>query len=254
MAKNLTREDAGNGIILLKLNRAPVNALTPKYLKEIEKELLSLNNDSDVRALIITSSLGVFSAGMDLKAALAYDNTEQTAIVDGLNKTFACLYGFSKPVIVAVNGATIAGGMFFVLSSDYTVSGKNARFGLTEVRVGVTFPLIPLEIIRSSLSPAALRRLVLSGELFSAVEAENMGIVDKIKEPDDVIPHALRKAESFAKIPPQTFANIKKQIRGEKLQIMHNIIIKKTDETRLGWYSQETKSAMTNLLKATTKG
>ena len=88
MNKMLVREDIGDGITLLTLNRAPVNALNPELLAEIEAQLIDIDGDKSIRALIITSGLSVFSAGMDLKEAQQFSIDEQTAIVDALNSSF----------------------------------------------------------------------------------------------------------------------------------------------------------------------
>jgi enoyl-CoA hydratase/carnithine racemase len=253
MSEYLTREDAGNGVEILNLNRAPVNALNPQYLNDIEVELSAIDADASVRALVLTSGLKVFSAGMDLKEAMAFSDVEQTAVVDGLNATYGCLYGLSKPVITAASGAAIAGGLFFILAADYTVAHEGAKFGLTEVRVGVNFPVAPLEIARAVLSPAAFRRILLSGDLLDAGELMNMGVVDEIASPDDVMTRALSVAKNYAAIPPLTYASVKAQMREKELAVIRDVIANKSDETRLGWYNDETRDAMTALLEAATK-
>lgn len=253
MSDHLLREDAGDGVAILTLNRAPVNALNPDYLSDIEAALAEIDGDGSVRAVVLASALKVLSAGMDLKEAMAFSRDQQTAVVDGLNATYARLYGLSKPVITAANGAAIAGGLFFILCADYTVARAKAKFGLTEVRVGVNFPVAPLEIARAVLSPAAFRRVVLSGDLFDAEQARDMGIVDEVAAADDVMPRALDVAGSYASIPPQTFATVKAQARERELTLIRDVIAKGTDPTRDGWYSDETVPSMRALLEAATR-
>ncbi|MBC8445396.1 MAG: enoyl-CoA hydratase/isomerase family protein [Rhodospirillaceae bacterium] len=211
MSDKLHREDAADGVTVLSLNRAPVNALNPQYLKEIEEALADINGDDSVRALVLTSGLKVLSAGMDLKEAIAFSDSDQTAVVDGLNDTYTRLYSLSKPVITAANGAAIAGGLFFILAADYTVASERGKFGLTEARVGVNFPVAPLEIARAALGPAALRQIMLGGNLIGAAAAREMGMVDEVTSPDEVMPRALAVARDYAAIPPKTYASIKAQ-------------------------------------------
>ena len=163
MSPHLKSQDLENGIRLLTLSRAPVNALNANYLGELEAAFDKIDNDDSVRVLVLNSDLKVFSAGMDLKEALAFTATEQTAIVDGLNATYGRLYALSKPVIVAINRAAIAGGMFFALVADYALADRGASLGLTEVRVGVDFPVGALEIARAEMAPATFKRILLSG-------------------------------------------------------------------------------------------
>ena len=107
MSENLSREDAGNGVCVLTLNRAPVNALNPDFLSEIDTALSQLGNDDAIKAIVLASNLKVFSAGMDLKEAMQFSKAEQTAVVDGLNATYTRLYSLPKPVITAANGAAM---------------------------------------------------------------------------------------------------------------------------------------------------
>ena len=194
MIDRIVYEDRGNGILVMKLNRAPVNAMNPAFLQLLESEMQRLAADGKVRAVVLASDFKVFSAGMDLKEAQAFTLEEQRAAVDGFNGAFAALYGFPKPLIAAVNGAAIAGGMFLALCADATLSVERAKYGLTEVRVGVDFPIGPLEVARDALSAPAFRRILLSGHLFTAAEGVEMGFVDRIVAPEALMDEAVALA------------------------------------------------------------
>ncbi len=253
MSDNFSCENVEEGIAVLSLNRAPVNALNPGFLKELESKLTDIDADSSIRAVVLTSGLKVFSAGMNLKEAIEFSDADQTAVVDGLNHTYTRLYSLSKPVIAAANGAAIAGGLFFILAADYTVASERGKFGLTEVRVGVTFPIAPLEIARAALSPSAFRQVLLGGNLFSAAKARELGIVDEVVGSDNVMERALGVARDYAAIPPKTYANVKAQLREKELNIINTVLAEGTDATRNGWYSDETTNAMSALLEVATK-
>ena len=137
-----------DGIAILTLNRAPVNALVPTFLSDIAETLNTLAADKHVHAVVLTSALKVLSGGFDLKAAQAFTSADEKDIVDHLNADLATMYAFPKPLITAAGGAAIAGGLFFVLTADYTIAVPRAKFGLAEVRVGANFPVGPLEIRR----------------------------------------------------------------------------------------------------------
>ena len=253
MTETVIQETIEDGITLLKLNRPPVNALNPAFLNTFDEHLTQIEASSDIRVLVVTSNLSVFSAGMDLKEAQRFSSDDQRDIVDGLNAAFARLYGLAKPVIAAVNGAAIAGGLFFVLAADYSVARQGTKFGLTEVRVGVNFPLTVLEIARDVLSPKAFRRLLLSGRNVDAEAAEEMGIVDEVVAADEVMPRALDCARDYAAIPPIAYANVKAQMRAASLHIMREAIDQKSDPARNGWFTKETQQAMVKLLQEATR-
>lgn len=247
------RNDTEGGIAVLTLDRPPVNALTPALLNTVAGELGALDADPAVRAVVVASSLPVFSAGVDLKQAQDFSIVEQTAMVDGLNGCFSALYRFSKPLITAVNGAAIAGGLYFVLTADRVLSSGRGRFGLAEVRVGVMFPVGALEIARATLPPAAFRRMLLSGETLDADAAASIGIVDEITAPDDLMSRALDVARDFAMIPQATYAKVKAQMRAPVLDRIDAAIAEKSDPARTAWFADETPAAMAAMIAATRK-
>ena len=159
----LQLELQNDGVMLVTMQNAPVNAFNPKSLAELEALFVKLASDDATKAVVLASDLKVFSAGLNLKEAQHYDLAAQQAIVDGFHKTFLEIFEFPKPFIVAVEGAAIAGGFFPVICSDYRIAGPRATFGLAEVRVGVGMPAGLMEIIRSMLSPNDLRRILQNG-------------------------------------------------------------------------------------------
>lgn len=245
-----TSDPTDHGVTRLTLSRAPVNALNPGFLDDITGKLVEIENDEDTRVLLIASGLSVFSAGVDLKEAQAFTASDQTQMVDALNTMLAKLYAMPKPVIVAVNGAAIAGGLFLVLASDYSVAREGAVVGLTEVRVGVNFPVAPLEVARATLAPGAFRRMLLGGRNIDAASALNMGVLDEVVTRDQLMSRAEEVAADYATIPPTTFARVKVQMRSESLRIINDAIEKQSDPVRPAWFSEETSSAMSALLES----
>lgn len=239
----IERVDHDDGVVELCLNRGPVNALTPDTLLGLRDCVTQLSSDPKVRAIVLSSPLKVLSAGLNLKEARTFDSAQQHAIVEGLNEGFLALYACPKPVVCAVNGAAIAGGLFFVLTADHRISAPQAQFGLAEVRVGVDFPVGPLEIAKATLSSNDARRLMLRGQAVDACTAKDMGMVDNIVEPDDVLPEALKIAAEFAQIPAKAYASIKQQLRGDVIAKIRALPPATTD-----WFSDETRAAMARML------
>ncbi|MEP3786330.1 enoyl-CoA hydratase/isomerase family protein [Ascidiaceihabitans sp.] len=240
----ITQIKHDGGVIELSLNAAPVNALTPEKLMGYRDVLHQLGADKDVKAIVLTSPLKVLSAGLNLKAAQDFDEAQQKAIVHGLNEGFLAQYSCPKPVICAVNGAAIAGGLFFVLAADHRIADTRAQFGLAEVRVGVDFPVGPMEIARATLDTNTLRRLILRGKPIGAETALAAGLVDDVVEPDVLHACALEAAQEFAQLPPKAFASIKHQIRGD---VIAQIKAATTAEPDL-WFTDETRPAMQKML------
>lgn len=236
-------EDRGDGITVATLNRAPVNAMNASFLTEIGETIQTLDDDASVRAVVMASPFKVFGGGLDIAEMVDFGPGDETKLIDELNLSFLRLYGFSKPLICAVNGVAVAGGLFPPLCADHTVAVGTARFGLSEVRVGANFPVAPMEIARAELTPAGLRRLMLRGRLVPAETAQHLGIVDEITG-DDLLGNAVAAARDFAASPPKAFAAIKAQVRQPALDMIRDAVDHRSDPTRAGWFTDETKHAM----------
>lgn len=253
MTEFLHEEDRDGGIRILRLNRPPASALNTPFLLAIAQRLNELSLKDDLRALILTGTDNVLSAGLDLKEAVDFSLEQQTAVCDALNRAYGALYGFPKPVIAAINGHAIAGGFFFVLGADYRIASQRARFGLTEVRVGVRFPIAALEMAREELSPTMRRRLLLSGRNISAEEAREHNVLDEVVSPDQVMERALEFAQDYATIPPIAYGDVKKQLREKALDRIRDAIETRNDPTLDGWFTDESKAAAAALLEQATR-
>ena len=248
MSAEVTVSPLEGGVTEVRLDRAPVNALTPAYLAAIEAALDALERDPGVRAVVLAGAGKTLSGGMDLKELQAFTADDQRAMVDALNRVFGRIYGFPKPVIAAAHGAAIAGGLFLVLVSDYRVAGERAVFGLAEVRVGVRFPAGPSEIARAELSPAACRRFMLGAGNHDAATALTLGVVDEVVPTDRVSARAREVAAEYAALPPETFADTKRQIRGPVLARIGAACPGGEDPMARSWLTDETTMATRTVL------
>lgn len=244
----LTQVPHEGGVVEVQLSRAPVNALSPAFLMDFKAVINALDDDPDVQAVVLSSRFKVFSAGLDLKEAQDFNLDQQFEIVTGLNEGFAALYGCKTPVVAAVNGAAIAGGLFFVLGADWRVAGPRASFGLAEVRVGADFPVGPLEIARAELTPALLRRLMLTGYPVNREVALTHGLCDEPTEAEAVLDTAITAARRLAQSPASTYASIKTQIRGETLAKIRTAIDNGANRPDGGWFTPQTRDAMRAML------
>ena len=212
------RED---GVAVLTLSRPPVNTLNPDFLALLERQ--------------------------------GFSEAERKAVADGLNSVYAKLYGLPMPVITAAHSHAIAGGFFFLLVADYRVLADQALTGMTEVRVGVSFPVGPLELARAELTPTALRRLMLSGRNVDAKTALELGVVDEVVPEDQVRARALEVATDYASIPPKTFASVKRQLRGDLVERLLTIHAEDADPMASTWIGEETMAAAQAILDAAKK-
>src|SRR3954451_24806664 len=160
-------------------------------------------------ALVLAGRPGFFSAGADLKAVPSYGADEQRAMVDGINRMALGVYALACPVVGAITGHAIAGGMVLALCTDLRVASTEGRYGLTEVKVGVPYPQAAIGVVRAELAPHAARVLALGNELVGAVECLRLGAFDELCAPDRVLARALEVAGGLAAMPAEVYARTK---------------------------------------------
>ena len=169
-------------------------------------------------AVVLTGREGFFSAGLDLKVAPTLDADGQRGMVEGINAIFAGWYGFPRPVVAAVNGHAIAGGLILALCADYRVGSAEGKYGVTELKAGVGYPAVAMAVVRAELPAPAARRLVLGADLVDAKAALEAGAFDEVAEPDEVLHRATEVARALSLLPREAYARVKQQLRGPVLE------------------------------------
>jgi enoyl-CoA hydratase len=204
---------------LIEIDRPPANAMNVDLLDEIVEALGQLAGDPP-KALVLAGREGFFSAGVDLKVVPGYGPEEQRRMVTGINRMVLAGYGLPCPVLGAITGHAIAGGLVLALCCDYRVASDAGRYGLTEIKVGVPYPQAALGVVRAELNPAAARKLVLGSELTGAEECLRLGVFDEIVAGDAVLPRAVEVAAQMAGLPSDVYARTKLDLRGPALSAM----------------------------------
>jgi enoyl-CoA hydratase len=134
-------------------------------------------------------------------------------MVAAINAMALAVYELPCPVVGAITGHAVAGGLVLALCTDLRVASSAGRYGLTEVKVGVGYPQAAIGVVTAELAPQAARRLALGGELSSASDCLDLGVFDELAEPDDVLPRALELATSLAGFPSEVYERTKRDLR-----------------------------------------
>lgn len=231
-------------IVVLRLNKPPANAITTDLAHEVADRLDELKSDGSVAALIVTGQGNAFCAGLDLKVVPSLGISEQHALLFALNRLFGTLYGFPRPVVAAINGHAIAGGLILALCCDYriVVAGPY-RFGVTEVKVGVPYPVAAIEVACREMRTEVARNLILFGDTIDSGNALMAGIVDEVLDATQLPERAMAAAEKFAALPPTGFRQIKAQLRRSALERIGRAIQNREEPLLDGWLTDETVAA-----------
>jgi len=248
----IVREDRG-AIAILRIEHGKANTMDLELLGEVSRELAKLK-DELVKALVVTGSGRVFSAGVDLYRLLEGGAEYVRAFVPRLNSSLLELYRFPRPVIAALNGHAIAGGFILACCCDRRLMAKDAgKVGLTELPVGVPFPSVPLEVVRSVVPSRILRDLVYGGRLFLADEALQAGLVDEIVDAEGLLDRAIEVAEELTCIPADAFGLTKQWIQEPVLQRLERSATAHDAEVLWAWSDPQTHAAIRRYVEATLK-
>lgn len=201
-------------ILVARLNRPDArNALTPDLLRDIGAAILEAERDPAVRAVVLTGSGDrAFCAGMDLRAfagggTMGRNGDEATAAYHRL------LAGtVSVPVVGAANGTAIGGGLELLLGCDVIVASESAKFGFPEVRRGL-FPAGGGTAIGTRIPLSVALEMTLTGDLIDAARALEIGLVNAVTAPHQVLAAALEFAERIAANAPLGLAAVKELVR-----------------------------------------
>jgi enoyl-CoA hydratase len=203
-----------DGVATLVADRPPANAMDVTLLGDLVAAIEEVAADPPA-ALVLAGRPGFFSAGADLKAVPSYGPDEQRAMVDGINRMALGVYALPCPVVGAITGHAIAGGMVLAVCTDLRVASSEGRYGLTEVKVGVPYPQAAIGIVQAELPPAALRLLAFGNGLHDAATCLRLGVFDEVVSPDAVLPRALEIARELAAMPADVYARTKTHLRRE---------------------------------------
>lgn len=172
-----------SAVLTVALNRPEThNAMTPDMIQELQAIFGSLPEQDDVRVVVLTGNGRSFCAGADLnfmRAAADYtfeDNVRDGEAIFDLMET---INNCHKPVVGRINGAAIGGGMGLVSVCDIVVAAEQAKFGLSEVRLGIV-PAVISPFVLAKIGAGNGRELFLTGERFTAQQAEAYGLVHHV--------------------------------------------------------------------------
>jgi methylglutaconyl-CoA hydratase len=202
---------SANGVKTVTLNRPDKrNALTPSLIEELTRALHEAE-ECECRVLILTGAGSAFCAGLDvehLETITAGTTEEHRRDSENLAHVLRTLYDFPKPVIAAVNGPAIAGGMSLATIPDFTLATPEAKFGFNEVRVGFV-PAIAASFLLRQVGEKRTRELLLTGKLLKAEEAYTMGLVTEIVAAEEMMKSAHALAQALLLNSPQAMGAVK---------------------------------------------
>ena len=233
-----------SGVAVLRMRHGKVNALDLELVRAITEAVRAQDAS---RALVLTGTGSAFSAGVDLRRLVADGAPYAREFLPALSEAFLAVFDHPGPVVAAVNGHAIAGGCVLAAACDLRLMSAGT-IGLAELAVGVPFPTAAVEIMRHAAGPAA-GRLVLGAELLEPAQAQAIGLIDHIEEPDELLDAAVRQARRLARVPAEVYALSKRQLRRPAWR---RIAANQADDERVTdiWASDDTRKTVADYVES----
>jgi len=178
-------------IATLTVTHPPVNALTPDLLHELDGLLDDIRNDQSIKIIVLTGAGRVFVAGADLHVLAGLITSRKGIDFAQLGQTvFNKLENFEKPIIAAINGACLGGGLELAMCCHFRLAAEDAQLGQPEINLGLIPGFGGTQRLPRFIGMTKAMEMILTGDPISAQEARTLGLVSQIFSPDNLMAQA----------------------------------------------------------------
>ena len=221
---HLTTELSASGVLLITMNRPQAaNALNQQMAEEIAFALDSSVLPKERIAVIVLSGKGQnFCAGADLKERQGMNKEQWQAQHAAFEQARDAILNCPLPIIAAVGGAAVGGGLELALACDFIYASFSARFALTEATLGIMPGLGGTKLLPQAIGKRRAGEMLFSGEFIKADEALRIGLVNKLFADDDLLPEALKTAARIAANAPLAVKAIKASLNEQSAGNLHH--------------------------------
>lgn len=204
--------ETDEAVATLRLNRPPMNALNSAMQAEIAAAAAQVDADPRVRAVVLYGGEKLFAAGADIKEMADISYARMAARSRRLQGAFNAVATISKPVVAAVTGYALGGGLELALCADFRVLGESAQAGQPEILLGLIPGAGGTQRLPRLIGPARAKDLIFSGRFVRAAEALAIGLADQVVPDGEVYQASCALAARYAAGPPIALAAAKHAI------------------------------------------
>jgi enoyl-CoA hydratase/carnithine racemase len=204
MTGTVLTEDAGEGVRVVTLNRAHrLNAIVPELLEDLIAALAAADRDPAIRAIVLSGAGRAFCSGDDLKefGTQVANEASTRAYVERIQDVTRALVLGDTPVVGAIRGWAVGGGLEWVINCDFAIAAEGTRFFFPEISWGVFVTGGVTELLPRLVGLQRTRDLIMLGERFDAAQALAWGLIWKVVPDAELMPEALALARRLAALP-----------------------------------------------------
>jgi enoyl-CoA hydratase/carnithine racemase len=243
------RCEVEDGIGTIRLDRPPVNALNDQLTAELAEVAHAAAGSAEVRAVIIYGGEKCFAAGADITEMAEASYPEMAVRAGQLQATVSLIAGIGKPVVAAITGYALGGGLEIALAADFRVAGEGARLGQPEILLGVIPGAGGTQRLPRLVGPSRAKDLVFSGRMVKAAEAHAIGLVDQVVPDDGVYAAARGLVQRYATGPAVALQAAKQAIdHGLDVDLATGLEIERVQFAAL-FGTQDQRAGMRSFLK-----
>lgn len=234
-------------VTVLRMTHGRANAMDVELMTALQDALVELRQ---APAVVLTGTGTIFSAGVDLFKVAGGGGAYLESFMPVLRSAFQAIFDFPRPLVAAVNGHAIAGGCVLVAAADHRVMSEGVgTIGVTELRVGVPFPVVALEIMRFGTGGRDLGRLVMTAQAFGTVAALELGLIDELSTPEATLDRAVAVATQLGTIPARSFEIVKRELRRPYRESIEAHSARVDAEVAEAWRSDQVLAAIRGYVK-----
>ncbi len=214
MEYEILKKEINNGVALITISRPKaMNALNTRFFHEMDHCIASVSSEASVKVMVITGEGKAFVAGADI-AEMVHKNPEEGTAFSRLGQnTFSSLEKMEIPVIAAINGFALGGGLELAMGCDFRLASTKAKFGQPEVNLGLIPGYAGTQRLSRLVGMGDALYLLMTADMVGAEDALRMGLVQKVYEPEVLMEETMKMAATIAAKGPAAIKQIKSVVR-----------------------------------------
>lgn len=243
MTGTVLSEYLGDGVQRISLNRPDrLNAITPELLDDLVAALQAADADNDVRAIVLTGEGRAFCSGDDLKEFedQVSDCAGTTAYVERIQDVTRAMVLGNTPVVGAIRGWAVGGGLEWVINCDFALAAEGTRFFFPEISWGLFVTGGVTDLLPRIVGLQKARDLILFGEKFDATQAKDWGLIREVLADDDLPGEAIALAKRIAALPTGPVQDLRRILARPAGGGLEAIMQEETEATVRGFMDPET--------------
>jgi enoyl-CoA hydratase len=214
MEYEILKPELKDGIATVTISRPKaLNALNTRFFEEMAHYIESIKNDDTVKVVVITGDGKAFVAGADIAEMVNKNQEEGSAFSRLGQKVFRSLELLDKPVIAAINGFALGGGLELAMACDFRTASTKAKFGQPEVNLGLIPGYAGTQRLSRLVGLGDALYLLMTADMIGADDALRIGLVQKVFEPENLMEETLKIAKNIASKGPKAIKLVKKVVR-----------------------------------------